>query len=282
MPNENDFGLAAAMKRVEDLAVSGNVPRKVAYYPLEADHAGTEIPFVVIPNGHQVHSLRDQIFHPHRPRPTSVETVQKMKSADSFIRYFNRFKDPASTIFANPEKLAFAAVLDYHESPSLPRWGRHQVTYDVQVSDEWKVWIGKNRKPFNQYEFAEFVEENSLDFVDAATMVEVARNLYATKSATYRGATNLKNGSASISYTEDVNGGIRNSTMEIPGSFEIDIPVFKGENPMRMTVRFRYRLNDGELTLYYLLNKPERVIDQKFAELAVHIEDSTGVLPYLQ
>lgn len=281
MPTPENSTLKDALAYVSNLTDAAAGIQKFDYFPDGDDNQGTELPYALVPEGYKVQALADLIFHPHRERPSRIEQDQTFATAASFIAYINRFKQPGSIVTANIEGLKFGAVLDYHDAPDQPRWCRHRAALTLKLSSAAETWLCNNRKAMTQVEFAEFIEDNAGDMEDAAGMVEVARNITATKSATFKTATNLSNGSVAFNWTEETSGHIENGRVSIPQMFTINIPVFRGEPSVQIPVRFRYRIDEGKLRLLYVINRPE-VLTQKTALTVFEtIKAQTGIEPYV-
>lgn len=280
MENSNNGGIADALQQIIKLTDTARQNDTPIYYTSGDINNGTEIPYVVVPDGHKVISLKDQLFHEHRQAPTRIEQTATFSDAGSLIDYINRFRSESVMVGATRSTLSVEAVLDYHVDAAKPRWARHRAKLALQLSDEWRLWLGKDRSAFSQVDFAEFIEDNARDIVEAADMLEVSRGLYATKNVNFRNAVNLSNGTSEVSYSEEVSGAVRNSSISIPQIFTLEIPVFRGEAPVKMAARFRYRLDDGKLKLYYVLNKPDRLLDAAFEAIVDRIGKETGQFIY--
>ncbi len=222
--------------------------------------------------------------------PRRVRGLVTAADADSFIAYFNRFKDPASMIFANPDSAAlkFVGVLNYHApaspttetsiSPELPRWGDHRVTYACPYSKEWQIWTTNDKQKKAQVPFAQFLEDNLDDIVApaGATMLEVAKTFQAKKNASFSSDIRLDNGQVQLTYNEEIRGAATQGQTEIPEKFTLGVPVFYGGRKYRVDARLRYRIEGGHLELWYSLVNPQKMVDDAFNTTFDEIDTETG------
>lgn len=233
------------------------------------------LPFVVIPNDCKIENLEKLIFNDHNERPERKRGTVRVLDAPSFCEYFTLFHDENSRVFADETKSCVLAILDYHATgDNAPRWGQHRVELTLRHSEEWTRWSGKDGERMSQMEFAEFIEDNGPDIVtpDAASMLEIARDLSAKIDADFASAVRLQNGSVQFKYSEQVKGTYGSGQMEVPERFTIAIPVHIGADRVLLTARLRYRINAGKLTFWYDLLRADQI--ERDAFMAVH--DSIG------
>lgn len=221
-------------------------------------------PFVVIPKDAQVVSLREYLFNGDTERPAAKRGTVSVLDAASFIEYWTLFSDEHSRIFADETKSQVLAVLDYHGiGENAPRWGRHRVNLTLRFSEEWSLWTGHNgqKNKFSQLDFAEFIEDNTPDFVQpkAADMLEMARTLSVKTDVDFSSAVRNSNGQVQIKYNETVRGTAGTGNVEIPEEFIIQIPVYVGTPRVPVRARLRYRLASGKLTIWYDLLRPDAI-----------------------
>lgn len=253
---------------------------------------GVEIPYAVIPNNSQMLSLLSQKYPYGLPprKPDHIKALVNLTDAESFCRYVKLYQDARTRVFADPEKLSFLAVLDYHGSsgdwasavksltdgveapPPIavavsPEFLDHRVTLTLRKSDQWNLWMARNEKEVPQAEFAEFIEDNYRDIStpSPAEMLEVARDLNAHVDVSFASKVTPKNGSVRLAYQEIVTGSAGAAgDMEVPDSFAIMIPVFYGEKPVQIEARLRFRINGGKLKFIYKLYRPAELLADAF------------------
>jgi uncharacterized protein YfdQ (DUF2303 family) len=220
------------------------------------------VPFAVVPADCQVESLADLIFNEHNARPERIKQAVKVSDAASFVEYYTLFHDENSRLFAWEPSLSVTAVIDYHAAGSeqAPRWGSHSITLTLQQSDECKIWNASNGKQFGQMEFAEFLEQNSMDIMspDPAHVVEVARDLAATTEVEFGSGSRTQDGQVRFKYQETVKASVQGGALAVPDRFTIGIPVFIGGDVSEIGVLLRFRVRDGHLVLWYTLVRPDK------------------------
>lgn len=212
--------------------------------------------------------------HPHRKTGTVY-----VQDADSFIGYIAKHELPCTEVYADTARQALVGVINAH-AESTPAeaaennagHGDHCVALELLATPEWKTWTALDKKPLNQQQFAEHLEDNAADVIhpDAATMLEIASSLVATTGSQFKSAVRLDNGEVQFRYEEDTRATAGQSgDLDVPQRFIIAIAPFVGSDPVEIEARFRYRINAGNLTLSYALLRPEQIARQAFLD---HVE----------
>lgn len=240
----------------------------------------SQTPAVLIPEGYRV-----QTFEDHRQRPIRIERSVAAHTARAFVEYVKRFWDDGTMVFADSGKTVFTAVIDYHRSAVLPDWCRHYVTYKCPTSLEWGSWSEKSGKVMNQAQFAEFIEDNLVDIVQpiGAEMLEVAKTLDARSSVRFKSAIRLDNGETQLVYEEMIDGAAgAKGQIKIPQTIKLALRVFQGEDPYEVEARFKYRIKDGALTMWYELVRPQRIIEDAFRGVMERIAEELNEVPVIE
>lgn len=236
---------------------------------------GDAAPFLVIPKNHTIESLEHTLGAPLRVRATV-----SINDAESFIAYINKHKTQATSLYGvMGDKPSFLAVIDDH-APDHPAWRNHKATYSCPLSPEWLIWTSKdnNAKAKTQVDFARFIEDNLLDIIEptSAEMLAVSRTLEAKKSVQFASGVRLDNGDVQFTFNEETKGTAGKGTLEVPERFGIAIPVFEGGDKYAVDARFRYRISEGgQLTMWYELERPHKVIEHATKEVWKAIGDGT-------
>jgi uncharacterized protein YfdQ (DUF2303 family) len=226
-----------------------------------------EFPFTILPNGYSIHSLEKFVFNEHNDAPERKNGNVAVLDVASFCEYYTLFSDENSRVFADETQGSFLAILDYHGArDGGPRWGKHRMAMSLRASEEWVVWSGKDAEKFNQMDFAEFIEDNAPDIItpNAATMLEVAKDLRAKTDVDFGSAIRTSNGSVQFKYSEQVKGTYGAGNIDVPEQFTISIPVHIGSERVSLTARLRYRLNAGKLVFWYNLLRASAVQREAF------------------
>jgi len=233
--------------------------------------AGT--PQVIVPEGFELHDLEKTLSAPLRLRGST-----KVLDAKSFIALVTEFKGPGTKLYGNFTPPKFAAVFNANAS-YLPGWSDHRVTYDCPISIEWTTWVGANKRTMSQPDFAQFIEDNLPDLLDAATMLEVSRTLEAKKKVNFASGIRLSDGETQFTYEEQIEGTASKGLMKVPEVFQIGIPVFEGGDRYKVNARLRYRIGDGgKLTLWYDLERPHKILEDAVKEVWTSIETGTELV----
>lgn len=223
------------------------------------------------------------------PDPARKHGTVLLNDAKSFIAYFGVHGASALTsgasIYAKLQPAQFLAVLNDH-SGAKAGWRDHRAVFTAAYSPEWSLWAKHDRQAFNGNEaFAYFVEENAPDFVkpSAADMLSLALNFRVKQGVHFDVAQRLEDGNIDLSYRSQVSasGGPATASgsgkIRIPEQFQLEMRVWDGPEAKRYKVdaRFRYRLNEGALKLWYELVRPARVVEAAFKDLWAEIEKGT-------
>ena len=238
--------------------------------------------FVIVPKGDTAEVVYlDRPDHP----PRSTGTV-RAHDVQSFCAYAQRLlEDDIAVIYATLDPASFQCVLNDH-TRTMAGWRDHRVVFKPAFSPEYKAWDEHNGKSMAQRDFAEFIEDNLPDFQSpaGAKMLEIAINFKAKQAASFKSGMSLSNGTVQFEYTETVEAGAgRTGQMQIPETFKIEVPVWAGLDQLKYTfdVRLRYRLNQGQLSFVYALQRPSKVVDTAFQEILAKIKQEVEGVPVI-
>ncbi|WP_396586435.1 YfdQ family protein [Bermanella sp. R86510] len=215
---------------------------------------------------HLVHH-RDLAVSKHEEllnQPTSLREQVNLHSVESFIEYFNNFADEGSHIFVDIDNAKFKAVIDYHFSTASPRWNRHTVAYQFPKTVEWSKWLNSDGEKMDQVNFALFIEDNIKEIIEpaGAEMLEIATSLQAKNNVSFKSATRLDNGETQFDYREDIESSAgANGQLNIPTEIKLALKPFQGSETYNVTARFRYRITQGQLIMWYDIVRPHAIIE---------------------
>ncbi len=268
-------------------------------------------PYALVPDGYTVLEL-PRAHVPERPR-----AIVRLRDAASFVRYFNDHKTDYSRIFAGRDPALFLAVFDEFSAVTpgdagvWPQadWREFRAAFSVPPSREWLLWHAANRKPMSQVSFAEFLQDNLPDVVQpaGADLLELALNFeaaqsgtyvaaqsgtyvatqsgtyvatqsgtyVATQSGTYVATQRLKDGSHNLQWRADNNAS---GTVKLPEHITLMIPVFENEAPSELQARLKYRVKEGNLSLWFELVRPHKVLEAAFRSAWERIAEGTGAV----
>lgn len=236
-----------------------------------ASYADFEGGAVVLPDGYSLQSVEHL-----QERPNRAVAHPRFREATHFAAYVSRFRagvQPA--IFSDPERMAIHAVLDHHEVLPVEegeerdfvaaRHGVHKATFSARFSDEYAAWRRLHRKPQSQRVVGEFLEDRAVDIVTPAPadVMDMIMQFDALKKVTFRQAQRLRDGMRQVTYHEEDEA---RGALTLPEAFVLRVPVYEGAEAEEITVRLRFRIEDGALTFTFVIAQIERLEADAFAD----------------
>lgn len=255
------------IQSIADLAIQGDGIKRVT---------PDSVPFVITPEGYAVHDLEKTLEYPIRKRGSVT-----MHDAASFIDYF-KLHQAASRIYGQVEPPKFIAIMNDNRKDE-PGWADHRVTYVCPYSKEWKEWKAFAGQPRDQIQFAEFIESHTPDIISSASeepsgaeMLEVATSFKAQKKVNFASGQRLDNGQVDFVFQEVIEGSAgAKGHIKVPERFYIGIAVFEGGAPYKVEAKLRYRLKDGNLTMWFDLVRDHKILEAAFIDVWKEIADAT-------
>lgn len=232
-------------------------------------------PLALVPQGTALVDIEAYL-----PAPDRKVTTVNVYDVDSLAAYIADQNENRTRIFASVSKRTVEAVIDYHDE--APSWCSHRAVLSCPFSDDWNDWNAKNKAALPQVTFAEFLEDHKWNVVDpdSATLMQIVQNLEANKSVVFRSGVNLQDGSFQLEYTESVEDQTKGK-LKVPKQLALGIQPFKFGKPYEVLARLRYRIQDGKLTFTYLLDRPDRVLEDAFKKVVEEVATKTGIQPFL-
>lgn len=268
MADDMEVGVQAAIaagKRIGELEALGRI--------VQAEDGA--LPALLMPDGIKLVTIED-----HLPAPQRVRAVVRTDDATSFVAYVNRHKNEHTTVFADLVGRRFEAVIDYHEPNGSAHWGTHRVVLACSPTPDWDAWAKNSAQAKTQVEFARWIEDHIPNIASPAgnDLLLMATTLEAKKDVQFKASTRLQNGEHQFRYEETITGaaGSQNGTIQIPNEFVLGLEPFKGVGLKRLDARFRYRIAQGELKLWYELVRAQDVLEAAFAEVVEQIRTNLG------
>ena len=211
----------------------------------------------------QIESLEKFEPTPYRPKGT-----HSFSDLASFITFVKANPNKTPLVLCDTEASRFTAIFNAHGD--VAGWGDWRAIYACPHSRDWLRWVGNNNKKMTQEDFARFIEDGSINITrpEAATMIEISRSLQAKKTVQFTESIRLSNGQSQIGYTEEIKGTASKGTLEIPETFQITIPVYKGDAAYEIQVRLRYRIEAARLQMWYELVRHDVVADDAIKLMA--------------
>lgn len=219
--------------------------------------------------------------------PRRKKAKVRVHDAESFIDYAKRHGSLTdSTIWCLADytagKVDFVAILnDNGEEEDKPAWRDHLAIFAPEFSEEWKRWVGMNKKQFSQAEFAAFIEDNKKDIAgvegspSGAQMLEMAIAFEANQDVRFKSAIRLQNGGVQMSFVQDDDAQTLQK-MQVFDRFSLGLPVFWNGDAYQLDARLRYRVRDGKLTFWFELIRQDKVLEASTQTLIALIREKTG------
>lgn len=215
---------------------------------------------------------------PLLPIPERIVANRAFHDGDSFARYIVRHKTADSLLLADVRNGKVVALLDYH-GVATPAAVDHKAGWQVPFSEEFKAWSGFVGKLHDQATFIRFVEENANDIAqpDPARMLEIARDFSVDKSVKFQSSKRLQNGDRALVYVEESNV---KGTVAIPEKVTFRMPIYYGEEAIEFDAWFRYRINEGALSLGFEFHRIEPVKQAAFKAAVHRVAEAAGIDPF--
>jgi len=230
------------------------------------------IPAVITPRGFTF-KLHPELLD----KPRRIEQQIDTETAASFIEYFNRFSDDHSAIFCDIDNASFKGIIDYHDV-AAPAWGLHVIQFNCKKTPEWNAWADNNGEKMDQTDFAFFLEDNLEEIVSppGAQMLEIVSNLKGNTSVSFTSSKRLSDGQTQLQYIEEHEGsaGVKGD-IKIPETFQLGMRVFEGGEAYQINARFRYRITNGNIKMWYDLVRPHKVIQAAVEDEYQEIKQQT-------
>ena len=247
-------------------------------------------PFVYLPGADDM-AWHAESVEKFLPAPVRVRRHLQATELSGFVEYFNRWRGASSAVYADQDAVTVKAVIDEHDvretgevvgegdlpvKEDAPSWCTHTVTYKCPFSRQWKAWIENDRRRLPQIEFAEWLEDRVSDIQEpeGTELLQLCTQLQIHRKVVYSSAQRLETGEFSFAYSDEDTGA---GTVEVPAMLELGIPVFQGGTTYKVEARFRYRLADGKLHLWYELVEPDKYVEDAFTEVCDRIVEDCDV-----
>lgn len=265
-------------ERMGDIQAAIEAGKQIADQPIQSCCG---IPVAIVPEGFKVETLERllELEESLRDEPNELRGCAMFSELEGFEAHANRFKTPASVIFADESRTQLHAVYDYHVEPDEPRWMRHRASYAAKLSPEWLAWAGRHEKPMSQDDFGTWIDYHMSDIVDAegyppaAAVLEMARGLSIRIKGTFERKINPTTGEGTLVSKDEHD----TSSTKIPRAFLLGIPVFLGGDKWAIEARVKFALKDGKPVFAYSLHQHDRKLREAFADIRKHASEATGL-----
>lgn len=285
-----------AVNAVADLARKQGFAVTTISSPSGMPGIPSSVPVLLDPQHGSAVSLKDH-FDKWRTAPERKAGTARVTTLESFILLTNRHRIQHSAIFANTDwrEPSLVSVLDYHElhgdeaktaedAPAVAgkaAFGKHRVEYKFPLSEEWQAWVGKDKVSMDQAAFAEFIEdhigelasphEDEISFWEEKLGGKVAYpnelkglsiGLKVHASTRVANSITLQSGEGEITWAEE-HRDMKGDKLIVPSLFIIQLPPFFMGEAIRLPVRLRYRVREGQVTWIFQLYRPDVYVTEQ-------------------
>lgn len=238
----------------------------------------------VVPNSYRVDTFD---LTKYRPAPLRRVGHPVFHEPASFGAYVAAQKVVGTMLYADVTGgrggAQMTAVLDGHEPTEVggtAGWSEHRASLVLRETNPWTRWMKYSGVEQTPEDFAEFLEDNALDVrdPDAATLIEVARNIEVHKDVSFQSVTRPTSGGRRLHYDETVTARVGESgAIDVPETLTLALAPWEGVDPFAVTAQFKFRLRAGRLHLSYTLVRPEAVLETAF--FGMPATDTTEAVP---
>ena len=220
-------------------------------------------------------------LEPWLPMPRRTKGVSSFTQVVGFCEYTERHRNGEIELWADKTARTVTAVLNPPDPLNGRRgWGDHQAIFRATSTTDLDAWSGVHRETLGQQTFAEHLEDVAHTLIEpsSAEMLTVAQSIEGTITAEVRAARRLVEGARSSVMIETVNAKAGTAAnVEIPTTFTIALALFEGTDPIRLTVRLRYRLGAGSVTFTPIIDRLDDALDAAFGQLVDQAASTLGV-----
>ncbi len=222
---------------------------------------------LVIPSDHKHIDLTGAIERAAATPNRKTGTVHLSDIASFNVFVADQGETGKVYIYADPETRTLTAVLNDHvHDDDEAGWRDFRAIFKAELSREFSTWMGLNKKPMEQEDFAIHLEDNIADIVEPSgeTLLQVALTLQAKTEVNFSSHKRLDNGQIQFAYSETIDARATGGSIEIPREFTIGLRLFKNGDGYKVRARLKYRLGGGKLKFWYELDRAENAIEDAF------------------
>ncbi|WP_242089195.1 DUF2303 family protein [Curtobacterium sp. DN_7.5] len=213
--------------------------------------------------------------------PRHIEASRVVGDAESFVRYVTKHVIAGHTeVYADVPSSSVVAMIDSHDA-AVGGWQKHRAQLELRHTKSWEAWTKVDGKLLEQTDFAEFIEQQSLDVrsPETAVLIEIAQSFQAKTSVDFEGGERLDSGQVRLEYKETVTAKAgQKGHIDIPTELELLLRPYIGGPVYVVVARFRYRLRGSQLGLGIVLQRPQEILDAAFADIVTEIRDGKTVV----
>lgn len=250
---------------------------------VHTENSASPVVFLPLGNGQWGTASLEQF----QTKPDRKKGSVALHDVDSFIEIAKRHGTVDGSIvyidadYTNNKVQAVAVFNDHAGINGESGWRDHRAAFTPRQNKAWQEWIANNNKAMTQVELANFFEQNLKDFASAdgkpsgAQVLEFVLCLQETRTVRYGSAVNIQNGMVRLEFIED-NDKATKGQLEIFKEFALGLAPFFGGGAYQTNAFLRYRIDrsNGQITFWYELQKPEKILESACAEIIKRIKET--------
>lgn len=241
-----------------------------------------------VPDGFKLST--DSVLESMQNAPSRKKGDVRVKTAESFIAYVNRHKQPETLLYAQIDAknintpLVIRAVFNDHQGEGLnatePGWRDFTATLVPEAAHEWKTWSAHDGKAMGQLEFAVFLDDNIKDvsaqegYPSGTDMLRMATQFEAAQDKRIKSAIRIQSGGINIECV-DTDDSATVERMQAFDKFMLGVPTFWKGQAYLLEAKLRYRAKDGKLALWYDLVRPDIVVNDAVEQILKDVQEKT-------
>lgn len=213
-------------------------------------------------------------------QPTRRTGSSTITDLESFIAWVIRYRQKATTIWADVKRTCFQAVINDHPESLLPTdagWGDFGATYTCPLAPEWEAWRGSEGLWLEQEQFADWLDSRMEDLTggdkmpDPVDVLEMARNLQVHTKGTFQKKVDPTTGQYSMVCKEEHTA----ESTRIYRSFMTALRIFEGGEQWATEIRIQFRLEKGRPQFRFEVHRADEMIAEAFSAMRKDIATRT-------
>lgn len=274
---------------MQDLQTEAQAVAQLAAKPFIQTVGAIPVIFTPSDEGGWRHEIEDRLL----PNPERKKGNTQVHTAESFIdivKAHGAAEESAIYFEVDYEARKFIAraVLNDHQPGQSGNagWRDHRATFSPRMGIEWERWVKNNDVKMSQIQLARFLEDNIDSIVSpegstmptGAQVLEFVSKLEDTRTVKYGQGINLQNGLVQLEFVEKNDDATRGK-LEIFKQFCIGVAPFFGGSGYQLKAHLRYEINrnSGEITFYYVLHRPDRVMEDAGKDVIAKIASAVSI-----
>lgn len=242
---------------------------------------GREKHFALVPRGYSIVSTERALEAPSRGRRRVT-----LRTVSSFLEAFKTFVAAGSAwpaFYVNGRGNGLNVRLIFNSNS----WADSYMALQLDVSAQFRRWLALEAAGLNnQKAFAQFIEDNLADVVEpqGAKLLEICRGFRATQTVRFASTVDLTNGDVGLEYIQETKAGTvdAKSRLQVPETITLGLPLYEGEERIKIKARFRYEIDDGRLRLGVKFPQLEAAFEAASADLIARLRKALPTVTFME